>query len=305
MVVSRSAGSGGTGDGNTFPVDGEGGAGMRPPGNRGQRTGSKTHLYGGTNKNDRIDARKLARLARVDPELLKPIQHRGDREHCDLALITAREFLVSMRTDAINMVRGMVKADGGRVASCSSDSFTHWAGEVLPENLKNALAPILEQIDEVSERIREYDEGIEHLANTQYPQTKLLTQITGVGTLTAMMFLLTIGDPWRFQRSRDVGCYLGLRPKRDQSGQWDPQLGMSRRGDSRLRKTLVTCAHYILGPHGPDSDLRRWGLKLAAPGKNAKKKAVVAVARKLAVLLHRLLTTGEEYRPLKNASLAA
>lgn len=305
MVVSRSAGSGGTGDGNTFPVDGEGGAGMRPPGNRGQRTGSKTHLYGGTNKNDRIDARKLARLARVDPELLKPIQHRGDREHCDLALITAREFLVSMRTDAINMVRGMVKADGGRVASCSSDSFTHWAGEVLPENLKNALAPILEQIDEVSERIREYDERIEHLANTQYPQTKLLTQITGVGTLTAMMFLLTIGDPWRFQRSRDVGCYLGLRPKRDQSGQWDPQLGMSRRGDSRLRKTLVTCAHYILGPHGPDSDLRRWGLKLAAPGKNAKKKAVVAVARKLAVLLHRLLTTGEEYRPLKNASLAA
>jgi transposase len=229
-------------------------------------------IYGGTNKNDRIDARKLARLARVDPELLKPVQDRGDQEHCDLALITAREFLVSMRTDAINMVRGMVKADGSRVASCSSDTFTHWAAEVLPENLTNALAPILEQIDQVSERIREYDERIEHLAYTQYPQAKLLTQIAGVGTLTTMMFLLTIGDPWRFQRSRDVGCYVGLRPRRDQSGQRDPRLGISKCGDSRLRKTLVTCAHYILGPHGPDSDLRRWGLKLAGPEKMRRRE---------------------------------
>jgi transposase len=262
-------------------------------------------IYAGTNKHDRLDAKKLARLARVDPELLKPIQHRGDQEHSDLALIAARELLVKMRSEAINMVRGMVKADGSRVTGCASESFTHWASPVLPESLKNALAPILEQIDQLSERIREYDERIEHLANTRYPQVALLKQVAGVGTLTAMTFLLTIGDPWRFQRSRDVGCYVGLRPKRDQSGQKDPQLGISKAGDSRLRRTLVNCAHYILGPFGPDCDLRRWGLKLAGPGKNAKKRAIVAVARKLAVLLHRLLTTGEEYQPLRNASIAA
>jgi transposase len=261
-------------------------------------------IYGGTNKHDRMDAKKLARMARVDPEVLKPIQHRGDREHSDLALIAARELLVSMRTDAINMVRGMVKSAGGRVSSCASESFTHWASEVLPEDLKNALAPILEQIDQLSERIGEYDERIEHLANTQYPQARLLTQIAGVGTLTAMTFLLSIGDPWRFQKSRDVGCYVGLRPKRDQSGKRDPRLGISKCGNSRLRRTLVTCAHYILGPHGPDSDLRRWGLKLAGTGKDTKKRAIVAVARKLAVLLHRLLTTGEEYQPLRNAGIA-
>jgi len=258
-------------------------------------------IYAGTNKTDRVDALKLARLARVDPELLKPIQHRGDQEHADLAVIVARELLVKMRTEAINMVRGMVKSDGGRVTACASVSFTRWAAEQLTEALRNALAPILEQIDNLSERIREYDERIEHLAQTTYRQSLLLTQVGGVGTLTAMTFLLTIGDPWRFERSRDVGCYIGLRPKRDQSGERDPKLGITKTGDSRLRRTLVNCAHYILGRFGPDTDLRRWGLKLAGQGTNGKKRAIVAVARKLAVLLHRLLTTGEVYEPLRNA----
>jgi transposase len=240
-------------------------------------------IYGATNKHDRMDAKKLARLARVDPELLKPIQHRGDQEHADLAVIGARDLLVKMRSEAINMVRGTVKADGVRIAACASESFSKWAAEVLPDRLRNALAPILEQIDEFNERIQEYDERIEHLARTRYPQTELLTQVTGVGTLTALMFVLTIGDPWRFERSRDVGCYLGLRPKRDQSGQRDPQLGISKTGDSRLRRTLVNCAHYILGRFGPDTDLRRWGLKLAGQGKNNKKRAI------------------EVYEPLRNA----
>jgi transposase len=258
-------------------------------------------IYGATNKTDQVDAVKLARLARVDPELLKPIQHRGDREHADLAVIGAREFLVKMRAEAINMVRGMVKSDGGRVAACASASFTRWAAEVLPDPLRNALAPILEQIDELGERIRDYDERIEHLARTRYQQIFLLTQIAGVGTLTALTFVLTIGDPWRFQRSRDVGCYVGLRPRRDQSGEQDPQLRITKTGDSRLRRTLVNCAHFILGRFGPDTDLRRWGLKLAGQSKKGKKRAIIAVARKLAVLLHRLLTTGEVYEPLRNA----
>jgi transposase len=256
-------------------------------------------IYAGTNKTDRVDALKLARLARVDPALLKPVRHRGDREHADLAVIGARELLVKMRSEAINLVRGSVKSNGSRVAACASTSFTRWAAEVLPEELRNALAPMLEQIDELSDRIQEYDERIEHLARTRYPQTALLQQVTGVGTLTALTFLLTIGDPARFERSRDVGCFIGLRPKRDQSGERDPRLGITKAGDSRLRRTLVHCAHYILGPFGPDCDLRRWGLKLAEGGN--KKKAIIAVARKLAVLLHRLWTTGEVYEPLRNA----
>src|ERR1700722_16682574 len=256
-------------------------------------------IYSGTNKTDRVDALKLARLARVDPELLKPVRQRGDQEHADLAGIGARELLVKMRSEAINLVRGIVKSNGGRVAACASTSFTRWAGEVLPAGLRNALAPMLEQIDELSDRIQEYDERIEHLALTRYPQAALLKQVTGVGTLTALTFLLTIGDPARFERSRDVGCFIGLRPKRDQSGERDPRLGITKAGDARLRRTLVHCAHYILGPFGPDCDLRRWGLRLAEGGN--KKKAIIAVARKLAVLLHRLWTTGEVYEPLRNA----
>jgi transposase len=256
-------------------------------------------IYAGSNKTDRLDALKLARLARVDPALLKPVRHRDDSQHADLAVISARELLVRMRADAINLVRGTVKSSGGRVASCASTSFTNWAGEALPDVLRNALAPMLEQIDELSARIQEYDERIEHLALTRYPETALLKQVTGVGTLTALTFVLTIGDATRFERSRDVGCFVGLRPKRDQSGERDPRLGISKRGDSRLRRTLVHCAHYILGPFGPDCDLRRWGLKLAEGGN--KKKAIIAVARKLAVLLHRLWATGEAYEPLRNA----
>lgn len=257
-------------------------------------------IYAGTNKTDRVDAVKLARLARVDPALLKPVEHRGDRQHADLAVISARELLVRMRSDAINLVRGTVKSAGGRVPKCASTSFTSWAGEALPDELRNALAPMLEQIDELSGRIEEYDERIEHLALTQYPETALLQQVTGVGTLTALTFVLTIGDATRFERSRDVGCYVGLRPRRDQSGERDPRLGITKAGDSRLRRTLVNCAHYILGPFGPDCDLRRWGLQLADGGKK-KKRAIIAVARKLAVLLHRLWATGEVYEPLRNA----
>jgi transposase len=262
-------------------------------------------IYGGTNKHDRMDARKLARMARVDPELLKPVKLRGERQQSDLAMIGARELLVNMRSKAINMVRGTVKAAGTRVEACGSGSFPQYAAEVMPEDLKNALAPVLELLDELNNRILEYDERIEHLAEERYPEVKLLTQVHGVGTLTALMFMLTIGDPWRFQRSRDVGCYLGLRPKRNQSGDRDPQLGISKAGNSRLRKTLVNCAHVILGRFGADCDLRRWGLKLAGTGRNTKKRAIVAVARKLAVLLHVLWTTGEEYRPLREVNVAA
>ena len=115
-----------------------------------------------------------------------------------------------------------------------------------------------------------------------------------------MAFVLAVGDPWRFEKSRTVGSYFGLRPRQRQSGARDPQMHVTKAGDRYVRRVLLQCAHYILGPFGGDCDLRRWGLKLIerGGGTTSRKKAVVAVARKLAVLMHRLWITGEIYDPL-------
>ncbi len=258
-------------------------------------------IYAGTNKSDRLDAIKLARVGRLDRALLSEVALRSGEEHADLAVVKARAELVEIRTRLIVMVRGMVKASGGRVVQCSSEIFTQKADRVMPNELRPALAGVLEQIDRLNEQIREYYQRLEHLAQTKYPEVERMRRIAGVGLLTALTFRLTIGVPDRFQRSREVGCYVGLRPKRDQSGERDPQLGITKAGNGLLRRTLVNAAQYVLGPHGADSDVRRWGLQLAGRNvKAAKKRAVVAVARKLAVLLHRLWVSGEEYEPLRN-----
>jgi transposase len=252
-------------------------------------------------KNDPQDARTLAEMAWAKPALLQPVRHRSAEAQKDLNLIRARDLLVEARTKLINGVRCLVKGFGARVPKCASMQFTQRAHLHLSDQARPAVAPLLEMIDELSERIYEYDAVLEHVARTQYPQTALLTQVSGVGTLSAMAFVLTIEDPHRFARSRDVGSYLGLRPKQQDSGDRSPQLRITKAGDQYLRKMLVSCAHYIIGPFGPDTDLRRWGLKLCERGgKNAKKRAVVAVARKLAVLLHRLWVTAEVYQPLRN-----
>lgn len=254
-------------------------------------------------KNDPQDARTLAEVAWAKPELLSPVRHRSGEAQQDLNLVRARDLLVEARTKLINGVRCLAKSVGSRIRKCSSEQFTQQANLHLPEESRPAAAPLLEVIDELSQRIREYDEQLEHTALTKYSHTELLTQISGVGTLTAMAFVLTIEEPHRFARSRDVGCYLGLRPKQRDSGDRSPQLRITKAGDSYLRRLLVGSAQYIIGPFGPDTDLRRWGLKLCERGgRNAKKRAVVAVARKLAVLLHRLWVTGEVYEPLRNST---
>ena len=147
---------------------------------------------------------------------------------------------------------------------------------------------------------------MEKIARESYPQVALLKQVKGVGTQIALTYVLTLDDPHRFLKSRDVGCFLGLKPGRRDSGQSQPQMHISKEGDSLLRTLMVQGAHYILGPFGEDCDLRRWGLKLAERGgKNAKKRAIVAVARKLAVLLHKLWVSGEVYEPLRKSSQVA
>jgi transposase len=177
--------------------------------------------------------------------------------------------------------------------------------EALPAALRQRLAPLLEQIEALTAQIKKLEGKLEQIARIEYPETRLLTQVSGVGTLIALTFVLTVEDRERFQKSRDVGCYVGLRPKQSQSGQNQPQLRITKEGDRYLRTLLVQGAHLILNRRGPDTDLKRWGLKLAERGgKNAKKRAIVAVARKLAVLLHRLWVCGEVYDPLRNSQPA-
>jgi transposase len=258
-------------------------------------------IYTNKRKTDEIDAESLARLARVDPKLLYPLKHRGEDSQAHLALIRSREALVSARTQLVNHVRGTVKSFGTRLPKCPARSFHNRAPEHIPEALRAPLGPILEQIGSLTERIREYDRQLERVSKAHYPETELLRQVEGIGVLTALTFVLTLEDPYRFEKSRSVGAYLGLVPARDQSGDRDPQKRISKEGDEMLRKLLVGSAHYILGPFGSDSDLRRHGEKIASRGaKNAKKRAVVAVARKLSVLLHRLWVSGEVYDPLYN-----
>jgi len=251
-------------------------------------------------KNDKVDARTLARLVRADPELLYPIRHRGAEARNDLVMIRARAALVSVRTKLITCVRGLVKSSGSRLPTCSAESFHKQAKDKLPEVLRPALAPLLIQIGSLTTRIHKYDQAVSRLAQKKYPETRSLQQVKGVGDLTSVAYVLTLEKPERFAKSRDVGPYLGLIPKQDDSGDSSKQLGITKTGDKMLRRLMVGSAHYILGPFGEDCDLRQFGLKLAARGgKNAKKRAVVAVARKLGVLLHRLWLTGETYEPLR------
>ena len=251
-------------------------------------------------KDDRLDAQTLARLARIDPQLLCPVKHRSAKAQADLTVIRARAGLVRARTALVNTARGLAKSYGERLRGCNVRNMNAEKAEGLSPELRTALEPLLAGIESLSEQIREYNERIELLAQQSYPQVALLKQVKGVGTLIALTFLLTLEDAHRFRKSRDVGCYLGLQPGRRNSGQSEPQMHISKEGDPYLRTLLVQGAHHILGPFGADSDLRRWGLKLAERGgKSGKKRAIVAVARKLAVLLHHLWVSGEVYEPLR------
>ena len=259
-------------------------------------------IYLSPRKSDRADAMMLARVARLDRALLPPIHHRSRGTQQDLQVLQTRNALVKTRTQWINHVRGLAKALGYRLPSCSARSFHKRAAKELPEALRETLGPLIELMGTLTARIVEYDKKIERLAREKYPEVEVLRQVGGVGPITALAFVLTLEDPKRFAKSRHVGPYLGLVPRRDQSGETDKHLRITKAGDRYLRWLLVSCAQYILGAHGPDSTLRTWGLaRCAQGGRTGKKRAVVAVARKLAILLHRLWSTGEVYDPFYEA----
>jgi transposase len=254
-------------------------------------------IFGNENKCDKVDAEMLARLGRTDPKLLSPVTHRSQNAQAGLRLVRSRDIVVRNRSMQINTVRGQCKAAGVLLPPMDSACFAKRAKLLLPENLLPELEPLLDSIGQLSEVVARYDRMLQERADELAPAARKLTQVPGVGLLTAVTFVLTIDDAKRFENSRKVASYLGLRPGRDQSCGPDKELPITKCGDRRMRYLLVQCANVILKKNGADTELRRWGLQLAGTGKNAKKRAVVAVARKLAVLLHRLWVTGRDYDP--------
>lgn len=255
-------------------------------------------IWDSTDKSDARDARILGMVCRIEPRMLHPLKHRSSQAQADLAAIKSRDILVKSRTQLINHVRGLVKANGERLPKCSTESFARKCQPLVPPELRFALDTVFQTIFDLNERIKELDRQIEQLSMERYPETQCLRQIPGIGPITALCFVLTIEDPARFAKSRQVGPFLGLTPRRDQSGDTDKQLPITKAGNTYLRQLLVGSAQYIIGPFGPESNLRMHGLSIAAKGgKNAKKRAVVAVARKLAVLLHRLWVSNDKYQP--------
>ncbi len=249
-------------------------------------------------KSDHVDAETLARLGRLDPQLLAPIQHRQAVTQVHLTQLRARDALVRTRTLLINHVRGRGESVGARLPRSSAESFPKRATPALPPELAPILTPLLEQITTLTAQIRTSEQALARLA-AHYPATQRLRQVAGGGPVTALAYVLVLETPTRFATGRRAGAYLGLTPGRAQSGQADPQRRLTKQGDALLRRLLVGSAQYILGPFGPDCALRRWGLALATRGgANAKKRAVIAVARKLAALLHHLWLTDATYVPL-------
>jgi transposase len=247
-------------------------------------------------KNDRNDAELLARFAAHDPKLLSPVQHRSLERQQDLNLIQARSTLVRARTMIVNALRGLVKSAGGRLPACSTESLPVRVRASIPPALRAIALPLLKQVALLNRQIGSMDRQIEKLA-AKYPEIKVLRTAPGVGPVVAAAYVLTLDRP-DAAGNRSAGAFLGLRPRQSQSGDSDPQRRISKTGDSYLRSLLVQSAQYILGRFGPDSALRLWGLKLAANGgKRGKKRAIVAVARKLAVMLHSMWRSGNCFQP--------
>ncbi|EDM29441.1 transposase IS116/IS110/IS902 [Lentisphaera araneosa HTCC2155] len=257
-------------------------------------------IWADTNKCDERDAEKIARVARMDPTLLHGIKHRSISAQQMLSVIRAREHFVVARTKCINCVRGLLKSLGAtNLPSCASNRFGERMFEYLPDELIPTLGELLEECKDLTDRINRLDDRILQISEESCPEAIKLQQIPGVGPITALSFVLTIDDPKRFHKSRDLGPFLGLTPKRDQSGECDKQLSITKQGDRYLRSLLVGSAQFILSDRSPDSDLKSYGLRITGRGgKIAKKKAVVAIARKLGILMHRIWISGENYDPL-------
>ena len=263
-------------------------------------------IWNSNRKNDWNDAEMLARVARTDRKLYSPVRLRDDDDQELLRMVKARDLLVKCRTGIVNKIRGFCKADGHHLPKCSADSFMRLEHEV-PMSVRTVSKPLFAMLKELAKKIGLYDVMIDKgIRKIHGEDAKLLEPIAGVGPVTTAAFLATVGDPATFGSARDAGPFFGLVPRQDQSGQTDKQMRITKEGNAVVRRLLVTAANYVMGPFGKDCDLRRHGMRIAERGgKNAKKRAKVAVARKLAVLMLAILRTRSEYRPLTDVGCVA
>lgn len=249
-------------------------------------------------KTDRNDAEQLARLGRADPKLLRPIRHRGEAVQRHRMLLAVRDHLVRTRSSFVVQARGLAKGLGERLPKCKAETFAKTMRREVGTDVFPAMEVIVTTVEQLDAQVAALDAQIDELARRAYPETELLRQVSGVGPITALAFVLTLEDPRRFANSRAVGPFLGLTVRKRQSGSRDPALRITKAGDPFLRRLLLQGAHYILA-RGPDCDLRRFGLRVMA--RRGRPKAAIALARKLAVRLHHLWVNGEVYQPLYDA----
>lgn len=256
-------------------------------------------IYGTDKKNDKLDAEKLARLAQADKKLLHPVEHMTMERRTDLMVVKSRDLVVRQRVQTINAIRGFLRSCGCKMieAGYTADSIKKCCS-ALPAEVKPAIIPLLQHICYCDRIIKDYDRQIRKLCQ-KYHETDILRQIPGVGELTALAFVLIIGNPRRFKNAQRLCAYLGLVPKQDQSGDTDKQLGITKQGNKLGRRLLIQASHYIMGPFGKDCKLRSFGLRIQSRGGNsAKMKSFVAVARKLVTVMFALwMNPGVPYDP--------
>ena len=254
-------------------------------------------------KNDRNDARELARLAIADPAMLHPVFLRDEVYQQMLRFHHARNMLISQRTQTINQIRGFAKSMGHRIECSSTEKFHELSKADWPRELEECAWPLMGVLKTVNLKIKAYDRLIERLAEKPEfkPMVERVRVVYGVGVIGSTVFVAAIGGrPDRFDHTRDIGAYLGMIPKQDQSGDDDKQLHITHAGADIVRATLVECAGVVMMSNAKDTDLKLKGLRIAMHGGGiAKKKAKVAVARALAVTMLALLKDPErEYVPL-------
>ena len=254
-------------------------------------------------KNDRNDARELARLALADPAMLHPVFLRGETFQQMLRFHHARNMLISQRTQTINQIRGFAKSMGHRIERTSTERFHELGKAEWPEELEECAWPLMGSLKTINLKIKAYDKLIARLA--ERPEFKAMVErvraVYGVGIIGSTVFIAAIGGrPDRFGHARDVGAYLGMTPKQDKSGDDDKQLHITHAGTEIVRTALVECAGIVMMSNAKDTDLKLKGLRIAMRGgKIARRKAKVAVARGLAVAMLALLKDPErEYVPL-------
>ena len=254
-------------------------------------------------KNDRNDARELARLAIADPAMLHPVFLRDEVYQQMLRFHHARNVLISQRTQTINQIRGFAKSMGYRIECSSTGRFHEQRKAGWPNELEECTWPLMGVLKAINLKIKAYDKLIARLAERPEfkPMIERVRVVYGVGTIGSTVFVAAIGGrPDRFDRVRDIGPYFGMIPKQDQSGDDDKQLHITHAGPEIVRTALVECAGVVMMEKSKDTDLKLKGLRIAMRGgKIARKKAKVAVARGLAVAMLALLQHPErEYVPL-------